>query len=283
MYYLESSQLRLAVHGPADGFYLGTRFDRSGVLDSLQLGGKEICGRWFEHYHPRMHDAVCGPAEEFTAIGYRPGGHFLKIGVGVLRADDAPYDRFHLYEMEDPGEWTVVQREASLEFCHRLKGLYEYHKTLELSGENRFEIRHELLAFQPLEGQVYNHNFFTMGRMEVGPGRKLDFPFTPAGTWRALYDSVAFRENGVRFSRRLEPGESVFSGDIHESGKVGMPYSLRLTDRDISVQISGNVPVTHTVLWANHRIACLEPYNFFSSTPESPFSWRVQYELFKNT
>ncbi len=119
MYYLESSQLRLAVHGPADGFYLGTRFDRSGVLDSLQLGGKEICGRWFEHYHPRMHDAVCGPAEEFTAIGYRPGGHFLKIGVGVL--------------------------------------------------------------------------------------------------------------------------------------------------------------------WANHRIACLEPYNFFSSTPESPFSWRVQYELFKNT
>ena len=43
MYYLESSQLRLSVHGPADGFYQGTRFDRSGVLDSLQLGGKEIC------------------------------------------------------------------------------------------------------------------------------------------------------------------------------------------------------------------------------------------------
>ena len=228
-----------------------------------------------------MHDAVCGPAEEFTAIGYRPGGLFLKIGVGLLRADDAPYDRFHLYEVENPGEWTVAQTDSSLVFCHRLKDWYEYRKTLALTGESRFEIRHELHAFQALEGQVYNHNFFTLGRMEVGPERLLDFPFTPSGTWRASYDSVAFEGMGIRFSRRLEPGESVFSGDIHQCGKEGMPYSLRLRDRDISVQISGNVPVTHTVLWANHRIACLEPYNRFSATPGHPFAWSVQYEIFK--
>ena len=58
-----------------------------------------------------------------------------------------------------------------------------------------------------------------------------------------------------------------------------MPYEMTLRENDLSVQITGDVPVTHTVMWANHRIACLEPYNAYRSAPGQPFRWTVRYSL----
>ncbi|MBO4455625.1 MAG: hypothetical protein J5759_04190 [Bacteroidales bacterium] len=270
--------LKLLMHEPQDGFYLGTRFDRSGVFGSVLWHGTEMAGRWFTAYNPEMHDAVCGPAEEFSPIGYddaAPGGTFVKIGVGLLRRPDAaPYDRFRLYPIADPGTWTAEAGESSIVFTHRLDGIYLYRKEILLTGPASFAIRHRLESLgAPLSGEVYNHNFWTFGRFEVGPARLLDFPFRPDGAWRAQYDSVAFTPSGIRFSRTLQPGESVYTGNIHEAGTSGMPYAMSVSDGPVSVRIRGNVPVTHTVLWSNHRIACLEPYNDFAT----PFDWEINY------
>ena len=301
MFELSSKELKLVLHHPEDGFYQGTRFDRSGVFDSILFHGIEMAGAWFEKYSPTMHDAVQGPAEEFTpsspipvpsspipvpsssgpttpsSSGLSRGS--LKIGVGLLSTGSDPYDRFRLYEIVDSGTWTVEANEKSVAFRHVLNGIYDYRKEIVLTGHNSFEIRHTLDSDIPLEGEVYNHNFFTMGRMVTGPSRLIDFPFCPAGTWRAVYDSVGFTPSGIRFSRELNPGESVFTGDIHVEGSQGMPYAMTLREKDFSVKISGDVPVTHTVMWANHRIACLEPYNAFRSAPAHPFRWTVRYLL----
>ena len=45
---LSSKDLKLVLHHPEDGFYQGTRFDRSGVFDSILFHGVEMAGRWFE-------------------------------------------------------------------------------------------------------------------------------------------------------------------------------------------------------------------------------------------
>ena len=276
-----TDELKLALHEPGDGFYRGTRFDRGGVFDSLRLGPLELCGRWFEHYDPLMHDAVCGPAEEFAPAGFdaaAPGECFFKPGVGLLvRPDDAPYDRFRLYEIADPGEWLAGVGEHSVAFGHRIAGVYEYRKRIVLTGPLGFEIRHSITSARGLNTSVYNHNFFTFGKMEVGPSRHLDFPFRPQGTWRASYDCVGFTPAGIRFSRLLAPGESVYSGDIHQEGGAGMPYALSLRDGGVTVRIEGDVPVTHTVFWANHRIACLEPYNSVAAPAGGTFSWTIKY------
>lgn len=281
----EDQGLSLSLHLPEDGFYQGTRFDRSGVFGSVRLGDRELCGPWLERYDPLAHDAVQGPAEEFTAIGYgqaAPGGRFLKIGVGwLLRPDEAPYDRFRLYPVADDGQWTVESAAASVRFCQELDGAYTYVKEVVLTGPSSFEIRHSLAARMPLEGQVYNHNFFTMGRLSVGPSRALSFPFVPEGTWRAAYDGVAFVGNGIRFSRALQSGESVFSGDVHQRGGEGMPYALTLSEGPLRVEIRGDHPVTHLVFWANHRVACPEPYQAFSVAPGDCFRWIIQYQLYE--
>ena len=270
--------MTLELHTPLDGFYKGTRFDRGGVFKSLVFGGIEMCGQWFESYSPTMHDAVLGPAEEFSPVIPGPDREshiILKPGVGLLDTGHEPYDRFKLYRIVDPGRWEV----DGMRFRHILEGYYDYTKEIVVTGGSSFEIRHCYKAFSAYEGDVYNHNFFTFGKMEIGPSRQIDFPFRPEGTWRAEYDSVGFTESGIRFSRQLQKGESVYTGNIHEAGKEGMPYAMSISEGPLRVSIQGDVPVFKTVLWANHRIACLEPYNRISILPGHNFRWNIVYTI----
>jgi hypothetical protein len=293
-----------------DGFYQGTRFDRSGVFGSVSFGGIEFCAPWYERYDPFMHDAVLGPAEEFSPI-FLPSCHFdqakraeksvLKIGVGLLRLpDDAPYDRFRLYEIINPGEWSVEQTADSVRFRHVIPGSYIYKKEVRLLSGSSFEISHELSASEEqLDGDVYNHNFFTLGLLSTGPGRCIDLPYQARGDWRAQYDSVALTPQGFRFSRTLQKGESVYMGNIRAAsapaqdrpGPFGhTPYELTISETALpggassaqitpTVRVHGSVPVLRSVMWANHRIACIEPYNAFCAIPGHPFRWTIRYDL----
>ena len=80
------------------GYYRSTRFDWGGIISKLEYQGHNYFGQWFENYNPQKHDAICGPVDEYAAIGYenaKVGETFLKIGVGMLRkSSDEPYNSF---------------------------------------------------------------------------------------------------------------------------------------------------------------------------------------------
>ena len=83
-------QAKLYLPDAENGYYRATRFDWSGVIASLAYKGHNYFGQWFEKYDPKINDAISGPVEEFltdgTGLGYadaKPGGTFIKIGVGV--------------------------------------------------------------------------------------------------------------------------------------------------------------------------------------------------------
>ncbi len=283
---LFSDSLQLSLHHPEDGFYKSTRFDHGGVFDSILFNGIEMAGDWYPHYDPFMHDAVKGPAEEFSPVFPAIAGHerqsrelFLKPGVGLLLKDKTIYDRFRLYEVIEPGEWEVLQAPDHVLFRHTMKGIYEYEKEIVLSGDDSFEIRHHLSSEVPLDGEVYNHNFFTFGKFSIGPSREIDFPFCPVGEWRTEYDSVGFTHSGIRFSRNLKEGETVYAGNIHAALTEGMPYQMTLREGPLSVSVKGSVPVTHAVFWSSPRVACIEPYNAFKSAPGKPFAWTICYRI----
>lgn len=52
------------------GYYQATRFDWSGLIESLDYKGHSFFGQWFKKYDPKLHDAIKGPVEEFEPIGY---------------------------------------------------------------------------------------------------------------------------------------------------------------------------------------------------------------------
>ena len=291
---IKNDTLTITLHAPdcEKGYYRGTRFDWAGVFASIEYKGCNYSEPWFESYSPTMHDAVCGPAEEFSPIGLEEvttGEPFLKIGVGVLEKMEGVYDRFKLHNILDPGSRTLCVTENSVVFGHFIShenGFgYEYIKEIVITGESSFSIRHCLknTGRKSLEGNMYNHNFFTLGLLETGESRQLDFPFKPEGDWRAEYSEVGFTENGIRFTRMLQKGESVFTGNLHSAGNglTGSPNSFVLRDMRTGrgVQAHCAVPMTKSVFWSNHRIACIEPYIDFCIQPGQAFDFRMDYNL----
>ena len=287
---IKNDTLKITLHAPdgEKGYYRGTRFDWAGVFHSIEYKGCNYTEEWFESYSPVMHDAVCGPAEEFSPIGLDDasvGEPFLKIGVGVLEKMEGPYDRFKLHNIIDPGRRTLCVTENTAVFGHFIDSEYEYIKEITITGENSFRISHCLknTGRKALKGDVYNHNFFTLGLLETGESRQLDFPFKPEGDWRAEYSEVGFTGSGIRFTRTLQKGESVFTGNLHESGKglAGSPNAFALREKQTGrgVDAACSEPMTKAVFWSNHRIACIEPYIDFCVDPGQTLAFSIEYRL----
>ena len=291
---ISNNTLKITLHAPdgEKGYYRGTRFDWAGVFASIEYNGCNYAEEWFEGYYPVRHDAVCGPAEEFSPIGLAevaPGEPFLKIGVGMLEKMEGEYDRFKLHKIVNPGERTIEVTEDSITQGHVLESeedfAYEYFKTVRLTGPDSFRIIHRLAntGSRPLKGDVYNHNFFALGLLQTGPDGVLDFSLKPEGDWRAEYSEVGFTETGIRFTRTLNKGESVFTGNLHEAGKglTGSPNAFMLRDVKTGrgVCASCAVPMTKAVFWAYHLIACIEPYIDFNVAPGETFAFSIDYTL----
>ena len=147
-------------------------------------------------------------------------------------------------------------------------------KEIAITSGNSFVIRHSLrnTGSKTLKGDAYNHNFFTLGLLQTGPSRTIDFPFRPDGDWRAEYSEVGFKK-----------GESVFTGNLHEAGRGldGSPNAFVLSEHQTgrSVRMSFAVPMTKSVFWSNHRIACIEPYIDFEIFSGQDFSFEIHYSL----
>ncbi|MBR5211957.1 MAG: hypothetical protein IKV91_05205 [Bacteroidales bacterium] len=287
---IANDTLKITLHTPDGdkGYYRGTRFDWAGVFSSIGYRGCNYTEPWFETYSPLMHDAVCGPAEEFSPIGLDEPS-FLKIGVGVLERMEGEYDRFKLHKILDSGIRSLEVTDESVVFRHSVSmdsGYgYDYVKEISLTGADTFRIRHRLVntGTRPLKGDVYNHNFFTLGLLETGVTRELDFPFKPQGDWRAQYSEVGFTDNGIRFTRTLQRGESVYTGNLHEEGKGldGSPnaFVLRELQTDRGVSCTCSKPMVKSVFWSNFRIACIEPYICFDIDSADIFEFDIDYKV----
>ena len=128
---IENNSLKITLHAPdsENGYYRGTRFDWAGVFESIEYRGCNYAEPWFEKYNPVAHDAVCGPAEEFSPIGLEEaavGEPFLKIGVGMLEKMEGEYDRFKLHMILNPGTRTQEVTQDSIIQTHFLESAQGY-------------------------------------------------------------------------------------------------------------------------------------------------------------
>lgn len=283
---LRKGSTRLTIERPdiAEPYYRGTRFDRSGIISGLEYGGHRFVSQWFRKYDPWMHDAVGGPAEEFTPQGYErsaAGKPFLKIGVGLLSSRDEEYDRFKLYDVIDPGRRTFRQEEDKAVFGHIIEGEsygYDYCKCVSIPKDGSLLLEHSLknTGREIIDVYVYNHNFFVLDKAPTGCGTVFMLPFKPAGHWRSDYDCVALTEDGIRFSRDLAESESVFMGDLN-AGRTVDGWSFILKNRKLSVSASSDAKMEYAVFWCNRDVACLEPYTRIRLNPGEEQSWKISY------
>ncbi|MEZ5354146.1 MAG: hypothetical protein R2762_16030 [Bryobacteraceae bacterium] len=278
-----------------NGYYRGTRFDWSGVIYSLKTAKHEYFGQWFPKYDPKLHDAIMGPVEEFrtdnAGLGYdeaKPGGTFIRIGVGVVKKPDEPqYQGFRTYDIVDHGQWRVRPGKNRIEFQHDLRDgtgyAYRYTKRIRLEpGRPVMVIEHELknTGRKPIVTSQYNHNFFVIDGKPTGPATHVKVPF-PLDPVRAFRDDIAVAEGSrIRYNRELETGQSVF-GEFRGFGPGADAYDIRVENSEAhaGVHITGDRPLSKFVYWSIRTVFSPEPYIDLSVDPGKSTGWTYRYEF----
>ncbi len=293
---ISSSSVRATVYLPdaQSGYYRGTRFDWSGVIASLSWNGHSFFGQWFEKYDPKLHDAITGPVDEFltkdAGLGYdeaKPGGTFVRIGVGAVRKPDEPaYRRFATYDIVDSGTWKVDKGRDWIEFTHELRDAggyaYVYRKTLRL-GKDTLVLEHRLknTGSKPIATSVYNHNFYMLDRQPTGPDFVVRFPFEPRAL-AALNGLAETRGRDIVFLKEFERRQTVFT-ELQGFGASAADYDIRVENRKTGAGVRqiGDRPISKLLFWSAGITVCPEAYIDLAIEPGKESAWRIAYEFYQ--
>jgi len=280
-----------------NGYYRGSRFDWSGVVGCLTYRGHNYFGAWFPKYDPTRHDSITGPVEEFrasdgdSAPGYdqaKPGGMFVKPGVGLMRRiDERPFNFAAPYPLVDGGKWTVHTEKRQVVFHQVLNtqiGVsYVYQKKLRLNtSQPVLVIEHELknTGSEAIDMQVYNHDFFMLDGAPTGPGMGVRFPFVPRSD-RPLENGAHIEGNQIMFDRELKEGESSFA-EITGYGNRSPDFDFVVEDSNsgIGVEESGDTPLSRVFFWSIRTTICPEAYLHIRVEPGHTARWEIRYRFY---
>lgn len=280
-----------------DGYYRGSRFDWSGVVACLAYKGHTYFGVWFPHYDPLLHDAISGPVEEFRsaggegALGYdqaKPGGLFVKPGVGVLRRlDDGPFKFTAPYPLVDGGKWTTHAGKSEVSFKQVLKSklgiAYDYKKTLQLDPHTPvLTIEHELknTGTKPIEIEVYNHDFFVLDGAPTGPDMVVRFPFEPKAE-TDLGSGAKIEGKELVYGRELQTGESAHSFLTGYSSNVSdNHFFVENRKTGVGVEQTGDLPISRFNFWSIRTTICPEAFVHLKIAPGKATYWTIRYRFY---
>lgn len=282
---------------PAKGFYRGERFDQAGVVGRLTLGGTDFYGPWFDRvatvdtgypFTPQgvvvdQASAISGPVEEFAPAGFdeaKPGGTFLKIGVGRLRKPDhRDYDHARSYEIVDPGKRSTTNTRDSIIFTQDVAHAFRYVKTLRLlPGKPQMRIEHELTdtGTGPLITNVYDHNF-----LNLGPGNgdvMVTVPFAITPDIAPNPDLARVENNQFYYVRPLQGDERVaflMSG----FGGSAKDYDVLVENKKTgaSVRVTGDDRLVRLYTWSIRTVMAVEPFVGIQLRPGETKRWSYTY------
>jgi hypothetical protein len=306
---IANGQIRARIYLPdaRNGYYRGTRFDWSGVIYSLQYQGHEYYGPWFQKMDPKVRDfvyvgpdivagpcsAITGPVDEFRPLGWeaaKPGGVFIKIGVGALRKpDDGKYDNYKLYEIADQGKWAIRKRSDSIEFTQTLADPvsgygYVYRKTLRLAkGRPEMALEHSLknTGTRAIETTTYNHNFLVLDRQPPGAGMVITVPFQIQSGRPPNKELAEIRGNQIVYLKTLE-GRDVVTTPLQGFGDSPADSEIRIESAKAGagMRIVADRPLASEALWSIRSTVSMEPFTALSIAPNAEFTWKSTYTYY---
>ena len=295
---LDNGLLQVSIYLPDGdiGYYRGTRFDWSGIIERVDYAGHRFYAPLHAEHDPLRHDSVSGPADEFAMfqpMGFAEaaaGESFVKIGVGLLQKGAAGEYRFDGdYRLLRAADWDMKHGVDWIEFSQELAGdrgwAYRYEKSIRLlPGKAGFEIAYRLenSGEKVIDISHYNHNFTLIDDTPYGPDYRVEFPFT-APAPMPLGEHAWFRGNAIEVEREL--GNSslwlpVFEGD--DPGGYNAA-SVRNLKTGAGVEFSGSAPITRMVFWAVERAACPEPFIRIRLQPGQQRQWSTRYRFSVDT
>jgi hypothetical protein len=306
---LNNGTVRVKLYLPdaSNGFYRATRFDWSGLIESVDYGGHKFYGRWFQATDSAVRDfeyrgadivagpntSATGPAEEFNPNGFeeaKPGGSFLKIGVGVLRRpDEREYDHFRLYEIVNPGKWSSHLTRNSAEFVQDVSDAsgygYVYRKTVQVAGSGPvMEISHSFrnTGKKTITSRVYNHNFLVIDGQPPGSDFTISVPFEIRSQRPPEAAMAEIRGKQIVYRKTLEGRDRVMTA-MEGFGPNPSDYDVKIvnTKTGAGVRVTADRPLASMMLWSIRAVMSVEPFVEFSVKPGETYNWTLKYEYLK--
>jgi len=276
---------RLYLPDSEKGYYRATRFDWAGVIPSLTYKGVEYFGQWFPRYDPKLHDAIQGPVESFDPVWYdeaKPGGTFLRIGVGLLkRVDEKPVNNFFTYEIADGGRWSTKAGKDRVEFTHDLGGVYLYRKVVRVD-KDKLILEHSLknTGKTAIETDVYNHDFYMIAGKPSGPEFTVQFPFEPH-TANDMKGITVLKGKQLAYTREFQPRESVYA-EMDGFSNAAKDYDIRVENRaaKAGVRQTSDHGLSKLHYWSISTTVCPEAYTHVKVAPGQEFHWRVEFQFY---
>lgn len=309
---ISNGQIRVRIYLPDahKGYYRGSRFDWSGMIASLEYRGHHFYGPWFDRIDAQVRDfsyvgseivagpcsAATGPAEEFQtngrALGWdeaKTGGTFIKIGVGVLRKEGENYSFTKLYELVDPGKWTIKKGRTAIEFTHQLADpatgyAYLYQKTVRLiAGKPQLVLEHRLknTGKRVIQTSVYNHNFLVLDQQPPGPDYTITVPYQIQTTRPPNKDLAEIRGNQIVYLKTLVGRDLVQTG-VQGFGDSVKDNEIRIENRKVAagMRITGDRPLSNNALWSIRSVLAMEPFIAMTIEPGRDVTWKIGYEYY---
>lgn len=274
------------------GYYRGARFDWAGVMPELEYQGHTYFGQWFEKYSPTIHDAIMGPVEAFTPVGYeeaKAGENFLKVGIGmVTKSEEVPYSFAAPYTIANSGVWKVKKKSDQVIFTQTLEDkayAYEYKKTVQLvKGKPEMVLLHSLKnnGKQTLETSVFNHNFFVMDKQPIGPDFVVTFPFKLTTETEAPVALGKLQDNQILFGKELINNEHLFYRSLQGFSNTASDHDIKIENHKTgaAVRIKSDQPISRLVFWSAPKTICPEPYILLKIQPGETVQWKISYEFY---
>jgi hypothetical protein len=302
LFRLNNGVMEVLVFPPDEekGYYRGSRFDWSGIIAQVTCRGHTYFRPW-QHsvarevppapHNPDNPNDGTGTAEEFREpLGYNEaiqGGHFVKIGVGVLvKPDNKTYEFPRKYEIFKPGKWKVSHEDNRIKFEQKLNTdfgyAYQYTKTITLQpGGPGINLAHTLTntGSKQITTSTYCHNFILLDGMPAGPGYEICFD-SPVQASKLTKDYAAVLDSSIRI---IQP--------IPEKGTIGAPVVVQDSRNNVEVKnhslgtgirISGTQPLASFFLWVSATAVCPEPMIEIDLKPGEMIQWENRYDFLSN-
>lgn len=290
-----------------NGYYRSTRFDWSGAVYSLQYKGHDFYGPWFDRIDPKVINwvfqgsdivagpcsALEGPVDEFqTVLGWdeaKPGGTFIKLGVGVLRKTGTAYNRYFPYEVVDSGKWSVEKHKDLIVFRQELSDPalgygYVYRKVVRLAkGKPEMVIERSLknTGKREIQSTVYDHNFMVIDKQPPGPDFTFKVPFQIHSPHPPNKDLAEVSGNEVVYKKPLS-GEDQAVVPIQGFSDSVKDTEIVIENKKVGagVRISGDRPLIRDLLWSIRTVLADEPYIAIDIQPGSEFTWKNTFDYY---
>ena len=266
---LKSGKIRVEILEP-DSERQGIRFDRMGFISCVYFENEPITSEYFED-NSFVGSGLCNEFGITSPVGYKEGEWFIKIGVGLLKADSEPYSFMKNYECVPGKCFYKKTSQNSAEFVTEVKtedyGIL-YKKTVSLERDNiKIAYILENTGIKAIETDEYAHNF-----LKLRPGYKaITAPVSDDSTQRIAAENNILSipcEKSENFICRYKP-------------KNPNEFSWCILDGKLKIHESAHFSVKNFSVWKTNEIISPEVTCDIRIEPRETKEWERVY-TFRN-